>query len=44
MTALGWLLMLTSTLSMTTLTLWCFYRVLTASDDRTDSDREPNSN
>lgn len=27
--AMGWLLMLLSTLSVTGVTIWCFYRVLT---------------
>ena len=26
--ALGWIFLLASTLSMTVLTIWCFYRVL----------------
>ena len=30
MTVLGWIFMLTSTLSVAALTFWCYYRVLRA--------------
>jgi hypothetical protein len=32
MTLLGWIFMLVSTLSVATLTFWCFYRVLNATE------------
>ena len=34
MNALGWIFMLTSTLTVTVLTFWCFYRVLTLAEKR----------
>ena len=43
MNALGWLFMLTSTLSMTALTLWCFYRVLAAPEKPADRDEQSTS-
>ena len=34
MQPLGWLFMLTSTISVTVLTLWCFARVLTSAEEK----------
>ena len=40
MTPLGWVFLLTSLAFVWSLTLWCFSKVLSLTDDPTGSDRE----